>query len=89
MSVVTLASRIVSAERRNPICTALRPVFPERSSSRIRSKMMTLASTAIPRVRTRPAIPGSVRVARARLIAPMIMTMFTTSARQANQPLRA
>ena len=41
-------------------------VRPERSSSRMRSKMSTLASTAIPTVRMMPAMPGSVRVASKR-----------------------
>ena len=38
-------------------------VLPRRISSRMRSKMRTLASTAIPTVSTIPAIPGKVKVA--------------------------
>jgi hypothetical protein len=33
--------------------------LPARNSSRMRSKMSTLASAAMPMVRTTPAIPGS------------------------------
>jgi len=40
---------------------ALRPL-PSRNSSFIRSKMITLASTAIPIVRMKPAMLGRVRV---------------------------
>ena len=38
-------------------CTEL----PDDSSSRMRSNIKTLASTAIPTVKTIPAIPGNVR----------------------------
>ena len=41
-------------------------VFPSRSSSRMRSLIRTLASTAMPSVSTSPAMPGSVTVASKR-----------------------
>ena len=37
-------------------------VFPDLNSSRILSKIMIFASTAIPTERTKPAIPGRVMV---------------------------
>ena len=64
ISVVTLVSMIddsalLEARRRSPTAT----VRPARSSSRMRSKMSTLASTAMPMVSTMPAMPGRVSVA--------------------------
>ena len=47
----------------NPSSTERRIVFPCWSSSRMRSKMRTLASTAIPIESTMPASPGRVSVA--------------------------
>ena len=48
---------------RNPVSTAGTTAFPARNSSRMRSKIRTLLSTAIPMVRIMPAIPGRVRTA--------------------------
>src|SRR5215475_426150 len=59
--VVALASRMAENALEKPASTAARGDLPLRSSSRTRSKMSTLASTAMPRVRMMPAIPGKVR----------------------------
>ena len=61
--VVMFASRIVPKARANPVSMAARTVLPTFSSSRMRSKISTLASTAMPMVRITPAMPGRVRVA--------------------------
>ena len=55
--------------------TAARGLLPCRSSSRMRSLMSTLASTAMPIVSTSPAIPGSV------IDAPNIASSATWSTR--------
>src|ERR1700674_5036840 len=47
MPVETLLSRIAGKARRKPVSTATPTPRPWRSSSRVRSKMSTLASTAI------------------------------------------
>ena len=49
--------------------------------------MITFASTAMPTVSTTPAMPGSVSVARARLISPRMISTFTISAAFANMPV--
>lgn len=56
-------SMMVRVEWRKPSGMAWRSFFPALSSSLMRSKERTLPSTAAPRVRTRPAMPGRVRVA--------------------------
>src|SRR5579864_2087042 len=48
--------------RSKPLSIAERTVRPARSSSRIRSKTSTLASTAMPMVKMTPAMPGRVSV---------------------------
>ena len=63
-SVVMFASKIVLKTFSYPASTALENRFPAFCSSRIRSKINTLASTAIPIVSTIPAIPARVRVGR-------------------------
>ena len=60
MMVVMLESRIAENARLNPLSTEARTVLPARISSFMRSKMMTLASTAMPMDSTMPAMPGSV-----------------------------
>src|SRR6266852_3225735 len=62
-STVTWVSMTVRKARANPESMAARTVFPDRSSSRILSKIRILVSTAMPMVSTTPAIPGRVRVA--------------------------
>jgi hypothetical protein len=63
MMVVTLASRMVRNAREKPDAIELKTLFPCASSSLMRSKTRTLASTAIPMVRMIPAMPGTVRLA--------------------------
>ncbi|MNP69574.1 hypothetical protein D3C76_1656900 [compost metagenome] len=54
--------------------------MPALSSSRIREKISTLASTAIPMVNTIPAIPGRVRVAPSNDISASSSTMLPARA---------
>ena len=61
-NVSTLASMIVLKPLAYPEFTAVRTVLPRRTSSLMRSKMITLASAATPMVRIMPAMPGSVSV---------------------------
>ena len=61
--VVTLASTIVVIALEKPLSTADFDFLPFSNSSLILSKIITLASTAIPTVKIKPAIPGNVKVA--------------------------
>jgi hypothetical protein len=61
--VVILASRIVPKDLEYPDSTAAKGLLPLKYSSLIRSKIITFESTAIPIVKTIPAIPGNVKVA--------------------------
>ena len=61
MMLVMLPSLIELHARSNPCMMASRSLLPFSSSSLIRSKISTLASTAIPSDRTNPAIPAAVR----------------------------
>ena len=63
ISVVRLASTMVESAFSKPDLAACSTLEPRRDSSRMRSKMRMLASTAIPTVRMMPAMPGSVSVA--------------------------
>jgi len=86
MKVVRLASTTVASARANPEskdCTIERP---ELRSSRTRSKMMTLESTAMPMVRTMPAMPGSVSVAPSRVSDATISATLAASAMLAISP---
>ena len=58
----TLESRMESHARRNPSSIASRSSLPRRSSSFMRSKIRTLASTARPMERIKPAMPAEVSV---------------------------
>ncbi|MNH09371.1 hypothetical protein D3C79_688240 [compost metagenome] len=60
--------------------------MPAFSSSRIREKISTLASTAIPMVNTIPAIPGRVRVAPSSDISASSRTMLPARAMVAITP---
>jgi hypothetical protein len=62
MIVETLLSRIAGNARRKPVSTAGPTLLPWRNSSRVRSKMSTLASTAMPTLSTNPARPARVTV---------------------------
>ena len=61
--VVTWLSKTAVNARRKPICTEARRLFPDHNSSLSRSKIRTLASTAMPIESTKPAIPGRVKTA--------------------------
>ncbi len=74
------ASMMVQKALLKAVFTAPRGVFSVRSSSRIRSKMITLASTAIPTVSTTPASPGSVSVASNSDITPISSSRFASRA---------
>src|SRR2546422_435402 len=67
MAAVTMTVRCVSmivrSARWKPASIAERGLLPTRSSSRMRSKMRMLVSTAMPIVSAMPAMPGSVSVA--------------------------
>ena len=62
ISVVTLPSIIAERALWKPLSTACLTVAPAPSSSFIRVKITTFASTAIPIESMIPAIPGRVRV---------------------------
>ena len=63
IKVVIFASKIVVLDFVYPLSKATILLFSDFDSSLILSKINTLASTAIPIVKTIPAIPGSVKVA--------------------------
>ena len=63
ISVVIFASHIVRKALLYPASIASKGALPLFNSSRILEKINTFASTAIPTVRTIPAIPGRVKVA--------------------------
>ena len=87
-SVVKLPSSTAEKAFSYPRLTALANVLPAFSSSRMRSKTSTLASTAMPRVRMIPAMPGMVIVAPNAAIAPRMSTTLTASAATAITPAR-
>jgi hypothetical protein len=62
-TVVTWVSTKVAKALENPTASAAAEDLPTRNSSRMRSKISTLLSTAIPIVSTAPAIPGKVSTA--------------------------
>ena len=62
MTLVRLPSRMAEKARSKPSFTEPSTVLPERISSRMRSAVMTLASTPMPMLRMMPAMPGRVRV---------------------------
>ena len=78
MKVVMFASMIVQKAFLKPAFTEASGDFPVRCSSLIRSKIITLASTAIPTVRMRPAMLVRVNV---RLKADRIATTMKRSRR--------
>ncbi len=85
-NVVTFASMMALFEFLYPSTSAALNPLPRRISSRIRSKISTLASTAIPIVKTIPAIPGSVNTAPKLFNIPKMKNMFTRRARFATRP---
>ncbi|CSD52266.1 Uncharacterised protein [Vibrio cholerae] len=87
--VVMLASKIVLKALSNPVSMACAKLRPSLSLSRIRSKISTLVSTAIPTVNTKPAIPGRVNTAPGnKAIRPNKQAMLTNKATFATQPKR-
>ena len=62
MTMVTLPSMTGVRPRAKPLLRAPGRDLPLRSSSLMRSAVMTLASTPMPMARMMPAMPGSVRV---------------------------
>ena len=84
--VVIFASRIDERALLKPSATDFLKPLPFLSSSRILSKINTLASTEIPIVNTTPAIPGSVRTAPNPARIPKMSKIFNTSATSANIP---
>ena len=85
-TVVTWVSTRVAKALEKPAVSAPVADLPARSSSRIRSKMRTLLSTAIPMVRTAPAIPGKVNTAPKDDSAATSNTPFKSNARVAFAP---
>ena len=86
ISVVTLPSRIGEKAFSKPRSIARAGPRAVRSSSRMRSKISTLASTAMPRPSTRPAMPGMVSVAPSRPSSATVSTMFIIRATEATMP---
>ena len=86
MIVVRLPSMIAEYAFLKPSLIASIKPLPPRNSSLIRSKMMTLASTAIPIVSTIPAIPGSVNTAPVDTSTPMSNNTLNKRAALAIQP---
>src|SRR5688572_2370458 len=85
-AVVTFESMIALIAWRKPSSTASRTLFPAASSSRMRSKMRTFPSTAMPMESTRPARPGSVSVAPNAARPLSVRTMYIRSATIASSP---
>ena len=83
---VALLSMMVAKARRNPVSMAFSGVRPLRTSSRMRSLIRMLASTAMPSVSRMPAMPGSVSVASNRLSRAISSTRLASRAMLANQP---
>ena len=85
-SWVTWLSTMVQNTRSKPASMAPGTLLPRPSSSLMRSKMRMLASTAMPRVSTKPAMPGRVSVARKEPSRPIITITFTVRATIAFAP---
>ena len=75
-----LESKIDDKACLNPSTTAWSVLLPLANSSLERSKISTLASTAIPIVSTIPAIPGKVSTAPILDNTPKIRRIFTNKA---------
>ena len=88
MTTVMCVSMIVANAFEKPFSIAVFGARPPRSSSRMRSKMSTFESTAMPIVRMKPAIPGSVSVALKSDMAPRSRIAFRIRASTAFHPAR-
>ena len=86
IKVVKLESIIVAKAYSNPRKILALGYMPNRISSRMRSKIKTFASTAMPKVKTIPAIPGSVSVAPIKDIIATNKTKFASKAMSAIIP---
>ena len=86
IKVVILASKIVVKALEKPSLIASCGDVPVPSSYLILENIKTLASTAIPTVKTIPAIPGNVSVAPINDINPVIKIRFDINARFAAKP---
>src|SRR5205807_9772923 len=86
MSVDIFESRIEGQARFHPISIAEESKRPARNSSLTRSKMSTLASTAIPIERTKPAIPASDKTTPASLKTANVKAAYKMSAKSASRP---
>ena len=84
--VVIFASMIVVKALPKPSLIAICGALPDLSSSLILEKIRTLASTAMPTVKTIPAIPGKVNVAPKSDIIPVIRIILAASAIFAAKP---
>ena len=84
--VVTLASKMVPKARLYPVSIEPLTDLPLDSSSRIRSRISTLASMAMPMVSTTPAMPGRVRVASREQSTPSRKTRLRSRAKLAIIP---
>ena len=84
--VVMFASKIDDNALLKPSLIASFWALPFASSSLIRSKISTFASTDIPMVRIIPAIPGSVNTAPNPASIPKINMILTTKATSAKAP---
>ena len=76
----TFASIIEGRALRKPVLMAVSVSEPKACSSRTRSKIRMLASTAVPMVSTIPAIPARVSTAPKEASEPKIRTTLTISA---------
>ena len=83
---VTLASMIEGRALRKPVLIAVSVSAPDACSSRTRSKMRMLASTAVPIVRTIPAIPAKVSTAPKEAREPKMKMTFAVRAIFAAKP---
>ena len=86
IKVVRFASTIVETALLNPWSIDSNIFFLNKFSSLILSKINTLASTAIPIVRTIPAIPGRVNVAWIIVKTDIKKTIFIINETFANKP---
>src|SRR6185369_11192918 len=86
ISEVTWESMMVQKARLKPMSMDVAGDLPAQYSSLMRSKMITLASTVIPTVNTRPAMPVRVRVILKTPRTATTMNMLINSARLALIP---
>src|SRR5262249_23342694 len=84
--VLTFESTIAFIAWRKPSSTARRSDLPCTSSSRMRSKISTFASTAMPIDSTKPANPGSVSVNRNMARPARVNRQYRVSAATASAP---